>query len=583
MTMTEKLQPLAVRRSRRNLLWLGALCCLVVNTGCGNVAPFLASSHASPRIDWGMSLLTQTNTGVAQFPAKFSFDINAPADCANDFVVYNTNHNGSVGTVANVIAFNQLYSTQGSAGGLCNQDGPSVYWSYYTGTGVAQTSVALSLDGSKIAFMESNGIATLRILKWVAGEGTGTATPANVDEDISGLPWSACSVGASCIESIPLSTATGDPRSAPFVDYANDVIYVGDIFGSLHKFTGVFNGTPTEETNGWPVTVSGNTLTSPVYDSVSGNIFVGDSSGVLRYVRETNSTVGSCSAGIPPCLGATAQPVGAAGSIVDAPMLDATTGFVVAVNGTDTLNRGTVLQANTDLSSAAAFSIGGTSPTGAIYDGAFDQTYLNSTPGNVAGFMYICGKDPANVNRPAVYQLSFTPLGVLNSVGTPLLMNSTGIGSCSPVTEIDNTGSSSASGEWIFFSIGNTAANGSPIPPNSNCRTSVSPGTGGRGCVIGINITNAANPAINPGGTWPPVSTFFTAQGTNNNANAVPLLSSATGSTGGIIVDNVATDSQTSNIYFKTFGSFTLGPGLPSCNTALGVECAVKLSQSNLN
>jgi hypothetical protein len=582
--MREKLKRFKVRRALRNLLWVSALCCVLANAGCGNVTPFLTPSPATPRIDWGMSLLGGTSAGIGQYPAKFSFDVNAPPDCSNDFVVFNSNHNGSAATVANVVAFNQLYSTQGSAGGLCAQDGPSVYWSYFTGTGVAQTSVALSLDGSKVAFVENNSAATLRILKWKAGEGSGAASPAAVDQDISGSSWSACNAGNSCIASIQFSTNTGDPRSAPYVDYANDVIYVGDIFGVLHKFTGVFNGTPAEVSTGWPITVnSGKTLTSPVYDSVSGNIFVGDSSGRLSYVREANSTAGSCSVGSPPCLGATTQQVGAAGSIVDGPIVDSTSGFVFAVNGTDTLHHGTILQANTALTSAVQFSIGGTISTGSLYNGAFDQTYLNSAAGSVAGFMYVCGKDPANTNRPAIYQLSFTSAGVLNSVGTPLLMNSTNSTSCSPVTEINNTGSSSASGDWIFFSIGNFAANASPIPTTSNCRTGVNASTGGRGCLIGINVTNAANPAINSGGTWPPATTYFTAQGTNNNANATALFPFANGAAGGIIVDNVSTGSQTSNIYFMTVSSSTVGPGLPSCNTTSGLQCAVKLTQSNLN
>ena len=586
--MSGKLKRFEMRRTIRNLLWVSALCFVVANAGCGNLASFLTPSPATPRIDWGMSLLGGTSLAVGQYPAKFSFDINAAPDCTNDFVIFNTGHNGSAGTVANVVAFNQLYSTQGSVGGLCAQDGPSVYWSYFTGTGVAQTSVALSLDGSKVAFVENNGAATLRILKWKAGQGSGVASPAAVDQDISGFSWSDCNAGNSCIASIQFSTNTGDPRSAPYVDYANDVIYVGDIFGVLHKFTGVFNGTPAEVSTGWPITVnSPRTLTSPVYDSGSGNIFVGDSSGRLSYVRDTNSTVGSCSLGgpgSPPCLGATTQQVGAGGAIVEGPIVDSTSGFVFAVNGTDTLHHGTILQAKTDLSSAVPLSIGGTGAGSSLYNGAFDQTYLNSAAGSVAGFMYVCGKDPAQINRPAIYQLSFTSAGVLFSVGTPLLMNSTGdVAACSPVTEINNTGSSSASGEWIFFSIGNSAANASPMPTTSNCRSGVNAITGNRGCLIGINVTNAANPAINPGGTWPPAAAFFTAQGANNNANATALRLLNAGASSGIIVDNVSNGSQTSNIYFMTPFSTGVGPGLPSCNTTSALQCAVKLTQSNLN
>jgi hypothetical protein len=536
-----------------------------------------------------MSLLSGGYVGNGQFPAKFSFDVNAPPDCTNDFVVFNTDLLGSAGSSANIVAFNNLYSTQGSVGGLCIQDGPSVYWSYFIGIGRARTSVAFSLDGSKVAFVEDGGFGTavLNILKWKAGEGSGAASPVAVDLDISGSPWTACTAGISCVATVPFSGTAMDNLSAPFVDYANDVIYVGDNIGSLHKFTGVFNGTPAEVTAGWPIIVnSTHALASPVYDSLSGNIFVGDSSGRLSYVREANSTVGACSSGSPPCLGALTQQVGTAGAIVDAPLLDITSGFVFAVNGTDTLNNGTILQANTDLSSNVQFRIGGTGTTGTgtLYGGAFDQTYLNSSAGNIAGFMYVCGKDPASANRPAIYQLSFTSAGVLNSVGTPLLMNSTRNGAaCSPVTEFNNTSSSAASGDWIFFSIGNGAANAAPIPTTSNCRSSVSAANGGEGCMVGINLTNATNPAINPTGTWPPVAAFFTAQGGNNNANAVALLNNNAGSSSGIIVDNVSTASQTSSIYFSVPNTSGIGPGLPSCNTTAGVGCAVKLTQSNLN
>ncbi len=584
--MNETTTRLKMQTAVRQFLGLTSLCCALAGVGCGNTMPTVSSLIAKPRIDWGMSLLSGGTVGASQFPAKYSFDVNAPPDCNNDFVVYNTGKIGSSGSVANIVAFNQLYSTQGSPGGLCAQDGPSVYWSYFTGTQAAPTSVALSLDGSKVAFVE-NSPAKLIILQWKAGEGSGAGSPANVDQDISGSPWTSCTPGNSCMVSIAFPGSPNVTRSAPFVDYTNDVIYVGDNNGSLHKFTGVFNGTPAEVTTIWPIAVAtGRTMSSPVYDSTSGNIFVGDSAGRLSYVLDTNSTIGSCATGSPPCLGASTQQVGGGGGniAVSGPIVDSTSGFVFAVNGTDTLNNGTILQADTALASAVQFSIGGTGNSGNLYNGAFDQTYLNSSAGSVAGFMYVCGKDPANSSRPAIYQLSFTTAGVLNSVGTPLIMNSTADSAvCSPITEINNTGASSAAGDWIFFSIGNYAADAAPIPTASNCRISVDATNGNQGCLIGINLTNAANPAINPGGTWPPADAFFIAQGINNNSNATALRGVIAGASSGLIVDNVSNSSQTSNIYFSFSNSSGTGPGLPSCNTTSGVGCAVKLTQSNLN
>jgi hypothetical protein len=591
--MSETFRLIKVQRALQNILGLATICCALANAGCGSVTPSISSPNAARRVDWGMSLLSFGTVGTGQFPAKFSFDVSALPDCNLDFVVFNTSLTNFTGPPlnANIVAFNNLYSTQGTAGGLCNQDGPSVYWSYSTGIGSARTSVALSIDGSKVAFVEDGGFGTaiLNILKWKAGEGSGVASPAAVDLDVSGSSWTACTDGISCIATVSFSGTAMDSISAPFVDYVNDVIYVGDNKGSLHKFTGVFNGTPAEVNAGWPIVVNPNqALSSPVYDSVSGNIFVGDSSGRLSYVRDTNSTVGACPiSGSPPCLGTATQQVGGGGgSITDGPILDSTAGFVFAVNGTDTLNRGTILQANTDLSSVVQFPIGGTGTTGVgtLYGGAFDQTYLNSSAGNIAGFMYVCGKAPLSTNRPAIYQLNFTSAGVLNSVGTPLVLNSTRNGvACSPVTEIDNTGSSSASGDWIFFSIGNGAANAAPIPATSNCRLSVDAVNGNKGCLVGINLTNATNPAINPGGTWPPASAFFVAQGANNNANAVALLGNNSGSSSGIIVDNVSTSPQASSIYFSVPNTGGAGTGLPNCNGTSGVGCAIKLTQSNLN
>ena len=86
-----------------------------------------------------------------------------------------------------------------------------------------------------------------------------------------GSNWSTCTSGNSCIASIAFNGAAQDTNSAPFYDYNTDILYVGDNNGKLHKFTGVFNGTATEFTTGWPITVNlGAILTGPVYDGVSG-------------------------------------------------------------------------------------------------------------------------------------------------------------------------------------------------------------------------------------------------------------------------------------------------------------------------
>jgi hypothetical protein len=483
--------------------------------------------------------------------------------------------NGS-GT-ASIVALNNLYSTQGSAGGLCNQDGPSVDWAYYTGTGTAVTSVVLSEDGTKVAFVENvGGTATLRVLKWKAGEGSSVGAPVAVDQNISGANWSTCTAGNSCMSSIAFSGAAAtDTKSSPFYVYrTNDVLYAGDDSGRVHKFTGVFFGTPAEVTSApWPITVNaGAILTSPIYDSVSGNIFVGDSTGLLSYIREATSGVGTCVSGSAPCLGTPSVHIGGTGgSIDDAPVVDGNTQKVIAINSTDATWFGTLLQADTALTvpSQVSVEIGGSGVGGngsPIYSGAFDNTYFISSPGSITGHMYVCGKARANRDRPAVYQLNFNSSGTLVDSGTNWLGGPSGDlvsasgEACSPVTEFFN---STTAKDWIFFSVGNNTRSANPIPLGV-CTAGTEPLP--FGCVLSADVTG--NPA------WPPSVLAGSARTPGNTS----------GSTSGVVVDNQAdtiASPQASSFYF-TFGSNSVGagPGAPSCSTTAGVGCAVKLTQA---
>jgi hypothetical protein len=705
-----------IERVARTLLGAVALCCLLTSAGCNAVlsgnspgvldgTPVPASVKAPG--DWGASLTAGVTVGIGRFPAKFTFDVTAAPDCANDYVAFNTtalgaqattaasqtatfpNANnipagtftitngatalvltastilntgnnflvvnntapgnttnatslaakiaalgGTVGVTAsaaanmvtitalingiggnsirltksisnlqltlggatlaggvgraNIVAFNNLYSTQGSVGGLCLHDGPSVDWAYYTGTvtgpGTAVTSVVLSLDGSKVAFVENVGTqAYLRILKWKAGEGTGAGYPVEPTTTLAAATtWTAgCPAGNSCLRSIAFTNVTRDTRSAPFYSFDTDTLYVGDIAGAVHKFTPVFadGGAPAEvTTGGWPFFVhAGFILTSPVYDGFSGNIFVGDSAGRLNFIREVGSTVGACGVGSPPCIGSVNLTVGTGGAIVDAPIVDGTTGMVFAVNGTETsANHGTITQANTALVGQFTGAIGGSgaiNPAPAIYSGAFDNTYIASSKPTIAGHMYVCGQD--SNNSPYVYQLSFTAAtGVVSGVGTKLFPAGTGFTSgtavataCSPVTEFynPNGGGLGVAKDWIFFSIANlanTAVIDNPIPAGA-CRAN------NAGCVLSIDVTG--NPA------WPPALP-------TTLVLAAPVRANNAGSTSGIVVDNSSILAQASNFYFTLgINSITAGPGIPSCYTTAGVGCAVKLTQSLLN
>jgi len=594
-----------IERVARNLLGVVALCGLLVSAGCtGTLSSALDSGSSTlPSVnvptpgDWGSSLLAGGTVGIGMFPAKFTFDVTAAPDCFKDYVAFNTSLVAGAASPS-IVAYDNLYSTQPAAGGLCGTAGPSVKWAYrVTSAGNPVTSVVLSGDGTRVAFVESRAAGTgaiLHILKWKPGaaaavQGT-LGAPALPDTTMAaGMAWNTtnCPAPNSCIVNITFNNLQAATRSAPFYDYGTDILYVGDDNGVMHKFTGVFLGIPAEScaagcgvvNANWPITVNvaGTILTSPVFDGVSLNLFVGDSTGRLSFIKEVGSKVGAgtCAvAGVAaptPCLGTAHVQVGVGGAIVDSPIVDGTTGKVLAVNGKETTNNGTIMQANTDLltgvTTAALGKIGGNlANTSNIYSGAFDNAYFASGP--ATGHMYVCGKDPNFNDRPSIYQLMFDAGGTFTALSAPLInLVAASIQACSPVTEFFNPNGAAAgvARDWIFFSFGQHASAGNPIPAGS-CRSS-----GGTGCLMSINVTG--EPA------WPPTAAAAAALSV-----AVAVPTNVAGGTSGIVVDNTSTLGQASSIYFSLGTNSTgAGPGLPSCNTTAGVGCAVKLTQLLLN
>ncbi|MHB8608160.1 MAG: hypothetical protein ACYDCG_07655 [Candidatus Acidiferrales bacterium] len=487
-------------------------------------------------------------------------------------MVFPTNVPGVTGTSGapagqpSVIAYQSLYAGPGITG-ACGT-APTIAWAYNTNaagdtTGVVSGSPTLSGDGTKVAFVESNaGGSVLHLLKYTVGDGTDptgsvflTTAPTNLLT--SGSGWNACpATGTSCMISLTFSTSTAS-NSSPFYNFALDQLYLSDDSGVLHKFTGVFNGTPTEvTTGGWPFTVhAGAALTPPVFDSVSRNIFVGDSQGVLSFVKDTGSTAGVCLSGIPPCLGSITV-LGTDGSvpIIDPPMLDPTTGKVFVFVGDSGSNSSTVVgvarnayvvQTGVDLTGVVRLTAG--APGAPLHTGAFDNTYLNSSPGATAGFMYVCGKGSAD--RPTLRRVGFTANGTMTTGGIRVLQvgnNSGAAGQCSPVTEIFNPTAGPAPGtptDFIFFSV---QSGGGAV---TTCA--------GSGCVMSAVVT---------GGTFP---------------TSLAASLSETGGTSGIVIDNVGTFGQDSSLYFSRLGQSALSTCGGSGATLVG--CAVKLTQSGLN
>jgi hypothetical protein len=284
--------------------------------------------------DWSMDMGAGATLGAGNYPAKYSFDTTS-ANCASatqpDFVVYNTSLAGTTGSQATIVAFDNLYSS--CAGGT-----PLTYWAYNTGPAgtAALTSPVLSFDGQQVAFVQSTagsttGAATLVILRWKASTGT-LASPVAPPAGPCTALTAPCQITVSFSTAGGADTNTADNFSSPFYDYAQDVLYVGDNAGFLHKFTGVFLGTPTEVVSSgsavWPVnlTTGFGHLNSPVFVQSSKGVIVNevlvtDNGGLLYAVDATKGGVDNTTFN-------NLDPKLADPGFEDAPVVDATTGKV---------------------------------------------------------------------------------------------------------------------------------------------------------------------------------------------------------------------------------------------------------------
>jgi len=270
------------------------------------------AGSSSQHRDWSVPMAGHVSTDM--FPAKFSFDAAAPPDCTNDYVVFGLAAKGTTGGPANLVGFNKLYSGTGPPVGICGT-APNVLFAYNITTagttGRILTSPVLSLDGKKIAFVESiagaPGSAIFHVLTWTAGQGTIAAS------------------AAPTMTSLTFSSSASDTFSAPWVDYGADTAYVGSDNGLVYKITGVFKGTPTLISGGgWPVSVGTLKLTAPVLDAFLGLLMVGSANGSLYQIKTATGAVSTLVVG-----------GGPGGGVAAAPIVDITNGTTFAVSAND--------------------------------------------------------------------------------------------------------------------------------------------------------------------------------------------------------------------------------------------------------
>jgi hypothetical protein len=440
-----------------------------------------SSAENEDHRDWSFALGT-ARVAAGMSPAKYGFDTLAAPSCTNDFVVFGLNLAGSA-TQANLVALNQLYR---GTGGLCGTGAPSVLFAYNTSTagGRIATSPIISLDGTKIAFVESTGTSSIfHVLTWAPGGTlTSPAAPASM-------------------VSITYAAAT-NTRSSPWIDFNTDTIYVGTNNGRLYKFTGVFLGTPALAGSPWPAVVSaGRTLTGPVLDHATGNLFLGDTGGTLFSVSSTTAIVVNSLV-----VGSTTAPSG--GGIVDSPIVDSSNGLIYAESSNDNTSAVLVQATTANLTQLARARIGMGSTGGTnvpLYDGTIDNNYFNSPS---SGTFMACGTGAADTS-PWLYTFSFAANNTLNTtpVSSAPLLTST-LARCSPITEFFNP---NVSGGTDFFFFGLTR---DCFPPST------------AGCIVSRQTPGASPLPVREGG-----------------------------GTSSIIVDNQSTAGQASSIYFTNLAS----------------------------
>jgi hypothetical protein len=433
------------------------------------------SDSLSPHRDWSVSLGTgRVNFG--QYPAKWQTDPTQLPSCTTDYVVYGLSVSGATGATGqpSIVGLNNLFASS-QANPLCSGLQPKFLFSYNTNTtpaaaqGRILTSPILSLDGKKVAFIETSTVAGQRtsVLHVLTVPTSGSQATYQ--------PVVAPPAGAMLNATLGAASNT---RSSPWIDYTSDTVYVGLDNGRLYKVTGVFNGTPTPViTAPWPILINnGSVLSSPVLDSVSGNLFIGAGNGRVYTVNVTTpGAVTTIQAG---------RNGGTNPAIYDSPTFDATAGTVFAVTSNDSVNAGaSVVQFNaaTPFAVVARVFIGEGSSTGTgvnLYDGDFDNAYFNNP---ATGHMLVCGTGTADTT-PNYYILGFNSSGILQP-GSATQISTNANARCGPVTDYFNP---NVNGGTDFFFWGVTR----------NC-----PAFGNNGCVMALANGTTLTSAQEFGGT----------------------------------------------------------------------------------
>jgi hypothetical protein len=481
----------------------------------------------------------------AVYPAKYSFNTttaNCDSAATPDFVVFNTGVAGSA-SQPSLIAYDNIYAGCSTA----SVPVPNVYWQYNTG-GTASTSPVLSSDGTQVVFIQTEGTAAyLVILKWA--KDSALATLANT----AAASYRGCL--APCMTTLEFNGAHNDTASSPFYDYKNDVLYVGDNNGRLHQFAHIFvSGTPAETTTGgFPAEFSAtNALTSPVLDTVSGNVFAGPTG------TGSGGNLHRCQLPTPPAAPTTCTIVTVTGladtggeGFGDGVLVDSSAGKVYAfVAATSSGSNAAVYQLPVAFAAAAwnaagegvtEETLGEGSTTYITNHGIFDNLYFTS--GTHTGNLYVCGRATSSA-IPTLWRVPIANDVLSAAVVGPAL--ATAGTNCSPLTEFYN-----GTSDYLFLSVQASNQTAAPI----GCPA-------GAGCLMSFNVTNTTG--------W-------------GTAKATATTVLQAGGTSGMAIDNNVTGAVSgSQIYFTPLTIEACG-GNSNSSAGIGTgPCAVQASQANV-
>ncbi len=490
--------------------------------------PIPSSGHKLSKVDWSVSLGPTAGMAIGETPAVYTYNYASPS--CSDFVVYTINA-AATSAQANLVGLTNLY-TDGAGTGYCPGTSPTFLFAYDIGTGGSPLSPVLSLDGTRVAWIENRTATSsyLHITIWIANNGvsaTYPTTPAG-----SFLNGTCNPVASACDYAIEYTAATypgcttaytaENSHSDLYVDYPSDTGFISANNGLLYHIKNIFSTTTTPSVDFCiPVNASfegapSSAMSGPVYDPLLNEVFITDSENIYAYIVNESVTGPSFVPATPASYTYGNAASGYNYPTGPGPLLDAFNGFIYVSSTYDAAGETSVTQLLTSLASAAPVELGhrSTNVNPLLFYGAFDNNYYTYGPANAASTLYSCGTDTTTHNAQDLFAISFSPTtGVVNA--TPAMSDNKNVnpggkaGVCSPITEFyDGTN------DRIFVGMGEEgAATGADVVTMWNVNT---------------QLTSASD---TPAATSP--NTYL-------------------GGTSGIATDNASADAQAESIYFST-------------------------------